>query len=101
MLQLFGTPHTEEKTHKIEMVQRPAARWTTNDKKRTTSVSSFLYRLNWQSLEQRRSVTHLCLFYKIVYRLVALPLPHYIEPVVRLLHIFLLSTDHHPVGRPP
>ena len=43
-------PHTK-KTHKIEMVQRRAARWTTNDWNRTTSVSSLLHQLNWQTLE--------------------------------------------------
>ena len=83
MLQLFGTPHTKEKTHKTEMVQRRAASWTTNDWNRTISVSSLLHQLNWQTLKQRRSVAHLCLFYKLVYSLVALPLPHYIGPVVR------------------
>ena len=85
MLQLFGSP-TQKKTHKIEMVQRRAARWTTNDWSRTTSVSSLLHQLNWQTLEQRRSEKHqhgLCLFYKIVYGLVAVPLRHYIEPVIR------------------
>ena len=76
-------PYTKEKTNKIEMVQRKAAHWTTNDWNRTTSVSSLLHQLNWQTLEQRRSVTRLCLFYKIVSGLVAVPLPHYIEPVVR------------------
>ena len=76
-------PHTKEKTHKIEMVQRRAAHWTTNDWNRTTSVSSLLHQLNWQTLEQRRSMTRLCLFYKIVYGLVTVPLYHYIEPVVR------------------
>ena len=74
----FG-PHTKEQT----MVQRRAARWTTNDLNRTTSFSSLLHQLNWQTLEKRQSVTRLCLFYKIVYGLVAMPLPHYIDPVVR------------------
>ena len=76
-------PHTQEKTHKIEMVQRRAALLTTNDWNRTTIVSSLLHQLNWQTLEQRRSVSRLCLFYKIVYGLMAVPLTHYIEPVVR------------------
>ena len=75
-------PHTKEKTHKIEKVQRRAAHWTTTDWNRTTSVSSSLHQLNWQTLEQRRSVTRLYLLYKIVYGLVAVPLLHYIEPVV-------------------
>ena len=68
-------PHTKEKTNKIEMVQRRAAHWTTNDWNRTTGVSSLLHQLNWQTLKQRRSVTRLCLFYKIVYGLMAMPLP--------------------------
>ena len=57
--------------------------WTTNDLNRTTSVSSLLHKLNWQTLEQRRSVTRLCLFFIIVYGLVTVPLSHYIRPVVR------------------
>ena len=40
-------PHTKEKTHKIEMVQRRAAHWTMNDYARTTSVSSLLSQLGW------------------------------------------------------
>ncbi|MCG7878558.1 MAG: reverse transcriptase family protein [Candidatus Thiodiazotropha endolucinida] len=76
-------PHTKEQTHKVEMVQRRAARWTMNDWHRTTSVSSLLHQLDWQTLEQRRSVARLCLFYKIVYGYVAVPLPDYIQPVSR------------------
>ena len=56
-------PHTKEKLPKTEIVQRRAAHWTTKDWNRTTSVSSLLHQLNWQTLEQRRSVTRLCLFY--------------------------------------
>ena len=41
----MGDPPTKEKTHKVKMVQRRAARWTMNDYARTTSVSSLsLYR---------------------------------------------------------
>lgn len=76
-------PHTKEMTHKVEMVQRRAARWTMNDWNRTTSVSSLLHQLSWQTLEQRRSVSRLCLFYKIVYGYVAVPLPDYIQPIDR------------------
>ena len=56
-------PHTKENAHKIEMVQRRAARWTTNDYARTTSVTSLLHQLDWQTLEERRSVARLCLCY--------------------------------------
>ena len=40
--------------------------------------------LGWQTLEQRRPVARLCLFYKIVNGLVAEPLPNYIQPAHRI-----------------
>ena len=66
------------------MVQRRAARWTLNDYAGTTSVTSLMAQLGWQTLEQRRSVARLCLFYKIVNGLVAVPLPDYIQPAHRI-----------------
>ena len=77
-------PHTKDKTHKVEMVQRRAARWTLNDYARTTSVTSLQSQLNWQTLEERRSVARLCLFYKIVNGLAAVPLPDYMQPTHRI-----------------
>ena len=59
-------PHTKEQTHKTEMAQRRAARWTMNDWNRSTSVTFLQHQLNWQTLEQRRSVARLYLFYRIV-----------------------------------
>ena len=44
-----------------------------------TYISSF----DWQTLEQRLSVTRLCLFYKVVYGLVVVVLLLNIQPVVR------------------
>ena len=61
-------PHTKENADKIEMAQRRAARWTTNDYTRMTSVTSFL-QLDWQTLKERRSVARL---------------PNYIEPTHRI-----------------
>ena len=77
-------PHTKDKAHKVEMVQRRAARWTLNDYARTTSVTSLQSQLNWQTLEERRSVARLCLFYNIVNGLVAVPLPDYMQPRHRI-----------------
>ena len=77
-------PHTQQYTHKIEMVQRHAARWTMNDYARTTSVTSLLHQLGWQTLEERQSVAHICLFYKTVNSLMAVPLPKYIQPTHRI-----------------
>ena len=81
---LGGDPHTQQFTHKIEMVQTRAARWTMNDYARTTSVTSLLHQLGWQTLEERRSVARLCLFYKIVNGLLAVSLPEYIQPTHKI-----------------
>ena len=77
-------PHTDELTNKVEIVQRRAARWILHDYARTTSVTSLLSPLNWQTLEERRSVARLCLFYKIINGLVAVPLSDYIQPTHRI-----------------
>ena len=71
-------PHTKEQTHKIEIVQRRAARWTMKDWNRTTSVISLLHQLDWQTLEDGPSVVRL--FYKIVHDSVGVPLPDYLQP---------------------
>ena len=41
-------------------------------------------KLGWRTLELRRADARLCLFFKIVHGLVALPLPEYIEPSNRI-----------------
>ncbi|MES9882305.1 MAG: reverse transcriptase family protein [Sedimenticola sp.] len=77
-------PHTKDLSHKIEMVQRRAARWTLNDYSSYSSVTDMLDRLGWRTLEQRRSDARLCLFHKMVTGQVAVPLPQYIEPPNRI-----------------
>ena len=72
-------PHTKDHISKIEMVQRRAARWTTSNFDRRASVTEMLDKLDWRTLEQRQATACLCLFYKIVYGLVAVPLPDYVQ----------------------
>ena len=48
-------PHQKDQVHKVEMVQRRAARFATNRYRNTSSVSSMLDHLQWESLESRRS----------------------------------------------
>ena len=81
---IIWDPRTKENAHKQEMVQRRTARWTTNDYPRTTSATSLLHQLDWQILEERRSVACLCLFYKVINSIVAVPLPDYIQPTHRI-----------------
>ena len=73
-------PHTKDKISQIEKVQRRAARWTTSSYDYRCSVTSMIENLGWRTLEQRRSDARLCLFYRIVYGLVAVPIPDYIQP---------------------
>jgi hypothetical protein len=42
-----------------------------------------LGKLGWRTLEQRRADVRLCLFYKIINGLVAVPIPDYIHPNTR------------------
>ena len=71
--------HTKDRTHKVEMLLKRRAAWLTlSDYTRANSVTSLQSQLNWQTLEGRRSVAGLCLFYEIVNGLVAGTLPDYI-----------------------
>ena len=101
-------PHTKEKILQLEKVQRRAARWTTSSFDYRSSVTAMINSLGWRTLEQRRADARLCLFYKIVYGLVAVPLPHYIQPsnrVSRYCHSMTFrrlqtSRDYCPVECP-
>ena len=86
------SPYTKENINKIEKVQRRAARWVSNDYSSYSSVTDMLSNLGWRSLENRRTDTRLAMFYKIVYGLVAIPLPSYFEhPEVYTRHMHSLS----------
>jgi len=78
------SPHTQQNTHKLEMVQRRAARWVKHDYSSYSSVTSMINSLHWRLLEHRRLDARLCMFYKIVYGLVAVPIPSYVIPPRRL-----------------
>ena len=84
MLPPFGTPTQRKKKHQLEKIQRRAARWTTNNYDYRSSVTAMIDQLGGRTLEQRRADALLCLFYKIVYGLVAVPLPDYIQPTHRV-----------------
>ena len=69
----------KETTDNIEMVQRRAARWVSDDYCTYSSVTEMMSNLGWRSLENRRYDAHLLMFYKIVYGLVVIPVPSYFE----------------------
>ena len=71
--------HTKEHISKIEMVQRLAAPRTFGNFDNRASVTEMLNKLGWRTLEQGRLYARLCLSYKIVYGLVAVPLPKNVQ----------------------
>ena len=78
-------PYTKEKTLQLEKIQRRAARcWTTSNYDYRSSVTSMLDQPSWRTLEQRRADARLCLFYKMVHGIVAVPLPDYVQPTHRV-----------------
>ena len=72
-------PNHKKRISQIEQVQRRAARWTVGNFDQRASVTQIVQNLGWRTLEQRRTDARLCLFYKVVHGLVAVPLPDYIQ----------------------
>ena len=75
----FNFPKVSWDADKIEMFQRRAARWVSNDYSTYSSVTEMMSNLGWQSLEKRRYDARLLMFYMIVYGLVAIPVLSYFE----------------------
>ncbi|KAI8518059.1 hypothetical protein Bbelb_040760 [Branchiostoma belcheri] len=76
-------PHTKDQVSRVEMVQRRAARFVCSDYRRTSSVSSMLQNLGWQSLEVRRKIARQVMLYKIIHNAVSVPHSTRIVPVAR------------------
>ena len=60
-------PHTKCDTNKIEMVQCKCACYVTDNRYRTSSVTSLLNCLSWQTLEERRRQYRLAVMYRILH----------------------------------
>ena len=78
-------PHTREKIHAIEMVQRRAARYVKRNYRNTSSVGDMLNNLNWQTLEIRRKNQRLTMMYKIHNNLVGIDRDNFLEEKRRIL----------------
>ena len=73
-------PYTERDNHKIEMVQRRAARIVTSDYMRTSSVTSLMHQLGWDILQRRRELVRLTMMYRTVHQLVEMLAESYLTP---------------------
>ena len=77
-------PSSRDKGLQLEGVQRGAARWATGGCGAGSGVVAVLGLLGWGALGRGRADARLCLFYRVVYGLVAVPLPNYIQPTHRI-----------------
>ena len=71
----------DTETCKIEMVQRRAARFVSNDNRRTSSVIEMISTLGWVTLQKRRDLARLSMMYCIVHHLVDIPVEPYLTPL--------------------
>ena len=83
-------PYLQKEIQSIEMVQRRAAPWVKSDYRYNSSVTSMLADLQWPSLQHRRYVTGLKLFYNIVYSSSVLTVPNYFT------NTMYPTRHHHP-----
>jgi len=73
----FWDPYYNTDIYKLEKVQSRAAQWIVSDYSRN-SVTSFLSSLGMPTLQQRRKVSRLTLFYKIINNTLPIFIPsHY------------------------
>ena len=83
------SPYTNQVKHKIEMVQRRAACYATNRYRNTSSVTDMLENLSLETLETRRTKSHLTMLFKIIHGLVDIPAADHLTPAsthTRALH---------------
>ena len=74
------SPYTNSSIYKLEMVQRRAARFITNNYSPWDSVTEILDHLNLPTLEQRRNNLKLVMMYKMVHRQVHIDNGTYLIP---------------------
>lgn len=72
-------PHQQKDIDCLEKVQRRCARFVNQDFSRESSVTQMLQTLNWGSLAERRAQAKVCLLYKAINNLVAIPVLVYLR----------------------
>ena len=68
-------PHTISQLNHLERIQYYAARFVANDHRRTTSPTTLVLTLNWQTLERRRIIKLAMTFYKIINNIIKINQP--------------------------
>ena len=73
-------PYLGKDISSIEMVQRRAARFVTNDYAYTSSVSDMIAELGWHSLADRRSDIRLITLFRTIHKLMEVPTSDILTP---------------------
>jgi len=83
----------------LEKIQRRAARWVAGCFDKHSSVPTILCSLGWPAFAQRRKISQLSLFHKIIYNSSVLSLPSYYLKTERstLHHHPSTSFNHIPI----
>ena len=82
-------PHASSQINRLERIQHYAARFVANDHRRTTSPTTLVLILNWQTLERRRTIKQPMTFYKILNNIIEINPPTYGVPFSHLLYLQL------------
>jgi len=69
------SPHTAKDKNGLESIQRRAARFVCKDYQRASSIPNMINSLGWDSLEKRRVLADITMFYKIHGGLIDVPFP--------------------------
>ena len=80
-------PNMKDKVQQVEQVQGRAARWVSGNYERLASVSAMIATLEFRA--------RLCLFYRIVYSMVTVPLLDYNQPTTRVSFNDLSTAANH------
>ena len=72
-------PHAEADIYKLEMVQRRYARYTCNNFGCTSSVTTILQQIGWDTLQERRAKSRLAMQFRIAHKLVDIPAADHLQ----------------------
>ena len=70
-------PYMQKQIDSLEAVQNKAARFVTRDHSRDSSVTAMKEALQWRTLQERRFIARLTLWYKAIHQQAAVLLPSY------------------------
>ena len=106
-------PHTSSQINRLERIQHYTARFVANDHRRTTSPTTLVLTLNWQTLERRRTIKQ-AMTYKILNNIIEINPPtglltrshnrhHFTIPRSRLntVHSILILPQSHRLIQGP